>query len=59
MILNSFVFFVLLKQNGMTPLHLAVWYSLRAEDCSTVKILLEFNADCNAKDNVLWSALLS
>ncbi|KAB1201629.1 hypothetical protein CJ030_MR0G002603 [Morella rubra] len=37
--------------NGMTPLHLAVWYSLRAEDCSTVKILLEFNADCNAKDN--------
>lgn len=37
--------------NGMTPLHLAVWYSLRAEDCSTVKTLLEYNADCSAKDN--------
>ncbi|XP_057968591.1 ribulose bisphosphate carboxylase/oxygenase activase, chloroplastic [Malania oleifera] len=37
--------------NGMTPLHLAVWYSLRAEDCSTVKTLLECNADCCAKDN--------
>ena len=45
---------VLLMQNGMTPLHLAVWYSLRAEDCSTVKTLLEYNADCSAKDNVLW-----
>ncbi|CAK9172789.1 unnamed protein product [Ilex paraguariensis] len=37
--------------NGMTPLHLAVWHSLRAEDCSTVKTLLENNADCCAKDN--------
>lgn len=37
--------------NGMTPLHLAVWYSLRAEDCSTVKTLLEYNADCSSKDN--------
>ncbi|KAK9268544.1 hypothetical protein L1049_000298 [Liquidambar formosana] len=37
--------------NGMTPLHLAVWYSLRADDCSTVKTLLEHNADCSAKDN--------
>ncbi|KAL8128766.1 hypothetical protein V2J09_017921 [Rumex salicifolius] len=37
--------------NGMTPLHLAVWYSLRADDCSTVKTLLEQNADCSAKDN--------
>lgn len=37
--------------NGMTPLHLAVWSSLRAEDCSTVKTLLEYNADCSAKDN--------
>uniref|UniRef100_A0A5B7AG38 Uncharacterized protein n=1 Tax=Davidia involucrata TaxID=16924 RepID=A0A5B7AG38_DAVIN len=37
--------------NGMTPLHLAVWHSLRAEDCSTVKTLLEYNADCSAKDN--------
>lgn len=43
--------------NGMTPLHLAVWYSLRAEDCSTVKILLEFNADCNAKDNEVMAPL--
>ncbi|KAI3835227.1 hypothetical protein MKW98_020343 [Papaver atlanticum] len=37
--------------NGMTPLHLAVWYSLRAEDCLTVKTLLEYNADCSVKDN--------
>lgn len=37
--------------NGMTPLHLAVWYSLRSEDCSTVKTLLEYNADCSAEDN--------
>ncbi|KAF5482034.1 hypothetical protein F2P56_002635 [Juglans regia] len=37
--------------NGMTPLHLAVWYSLRAEDYSTVNTLLEYNADCNARDN--------
>lgn len=41
-------------QNGMTPLHLAVWHSLRAEDCSTVNTLLEYNADCSAEDNV-WS----
>ncbi|KAL6223992.1 hypothetical protein ACLB2K_002849 [Fragaria x ananassa] len=37
--------------NGMTPLHLAVWHSLRAEDFSTVKTLLENNADCSAKDD--------
>ncbi|XP_044462953.1 ribulose bisphosphate carboxylase/oxygenase activase, chloroplastic-like isoform X2 [Mangifera indica] len=37
--------------NGMTPLHLSVWYSIRAEDCSTVKTLLESNADCSAVDN--------
>ncbi|CAN1331303.1 Protein CfxQ homolog, partial [Linum perenne] len=37
--------------NGMTPLHLAVWYSIRSDDCSTVKTLLEYNADCSAKDN--------
>ncbi|KAK7272691.1 hypothetical protein RJT34_29462 [Clitoria ternatea] len=37
--------------NGMTPLHLAVWYSLRAEEFLTVKTLLEYNADCSAKDN--------
>ncbi|KAJ1419396.1 P-loop containing nucleoside triphosphate hydrolase [Sesbania bispinosa] len=37
--------------NGMTPLHLAVWYSLRAEEVVTVKTLLEYNADCSAKDN--------
>ncbi|OWM89898.1 protein CfxQ homolog [Punica granatum] len=37
--------------NGMTPLHLAVWYSLHAEDCLTVKVLLEHNADCSAEDN--------
>ncbi|KAL0410661.1 UNVERIFIED_CONTAM: protein CfxQ [Sesamum latifolium] len=38
--------------NGMTPLHLAVWHSLRAEDFSTVNTLLEYNADCSAEDNV-------
>ncbi|WCJ42473.1 ESX-1 secretion system protein EccA1 [Euphorbia peplus] len=37
--------------NGMTPLHLAVWDSIRSEDFSTVKTLLEHNADCSAKDN--------
>ncbi|XP_059638122.1 uncharacterized protein LOC132280035 isoform X2 [Cornus florida] len=37
--------------NGMTPLHLAVWHSLHAEDCSTVKTLLEYSADCSSKDN--------
>ncbi|MCE3051903.1 hypothetical protein HAX54_051170 [Datura stramonium] len=37
--------------NGMTPLHLAVWHSLRAEDYSTVKTLLEYDADCSAEDN--------
>ncbi|CAN0900141.1 Protein CfxQ homolog [Linum grandiflorum] len=37
--------------NGMTPLHLAVWYSIRSDDCLTVKTLLEYNADCSAKDN--------
>ncbi|KAA0067648.1 hypothetical protein IC582_012978 [Cucumis melo] len=36
--------------NGMTPLHLAVWYSLQSEDCETVKTLLEYNADCSATD---------
>ncbi|GER41288.1 ankyrin repeat domain-containing protein [Striga asiatica] len=37
--------------NGMTPLHLAVWHSLRAEDFSTVNTLLEHNSDCSAEDN--------
>ena len=37
----------------MTPLHLAVWYSLRAEEFLTVKTLLEYNADCSAKDDVM------
>ncbi|MFS7965674.1 putative ankyrin repeat-containing domain-containing protein [Helianthus anomalus] len=43
--------------NGMTPLHLSVWHSLRAEDNSTVKTLLEHNADCSAKDDVLMTGL--
>ncbi|XP_047307630.1 ESX-1 secretion system protein EccA1-like [Impatiens glandulifera] len=37
--------------NGMTPLHLAVWHSLRVEDHSTVETLLEYKADCSAQDN--------
>ncbi|KAF5742970.1 caseinolytic peptidase B protein [Tripterygium wilfordii] len=36
--------------NGMTPLHLAVWYSIRSDDCSTVETLLEYNADGSAQD---------
>lgn len=36
----------------MTPLHLAVWFSLRVDDSSTVDTLLKYNADCNVKDNV-------
>lgn len=38
----------------MTPLHLAVWHSLLAEDSLTVKTLLEYNADCSAKDSVIY-----
>uniref|UniRef100_A0A1D1YFZ8 Protein cfxQ n=1 Tax=Anthurium amnicola TaxID=1678845 RepID=A0A1D1YFZ8_9ARAE len=37
--------------NGMTPLHLAVWHSLRVEDSSTVSTLLDYNADCSVVDN--------
>lgn len=37
--------------NGMTPLHLAVWHSLRDEDYSTVETLLNYGADCSAEDN--------
>ncbi|CAL9770509.1 unnamed protein product [Musa acuminata subsp. burmannicoides] len=44
--LNSIALF-----NGMTPLHLAVWHALRAEDCITVSTLLDYNADCSVKDN--------
>ncbi|KAL7239893.1 hypothetical protein ACSBR2_005708 [Camellia fascicularis] len=50
-LLLIFFFCLLFVQNGMTPLHLAVWHSLRAEDFSTVKTLLECNADCSAVDN--------
>ncbi|CAL5058966.1 unnamed protein product [Urochloa decumbens] len=38
--------------NGMTPLHLAVWHAIQAGDCSTVSVLLSYNADCFAKDDV-------
>ncbi|KAJ3692221.1 hypothetical protein LUZ60_012571 [Juncus effusus] len=37
--------------NGMSPLHLAVWDAIIAGDCRTVEMLLEHNADCTAKDN--------
>nr|DAD44671.1 TPA_asm: hypothetical protein HUJ06_002901 [Nelumbo nucifera] len=37
--------------NGMTPLHLAVWSSLMADNCLTVKTLLDYNADCSVEDN--------
>ncbi|KAK4759778.1 hypothetical protein SAY87_022909 [Trapa incisa] len=42
---------LIVPQNGMTPLHLAVWYSLHAEDCSTVKALLENGANCSTEDD--------
>lgn len=48
-----FAFVHSIMQNGMTPLHLAVWYSLQSEDCETVKTLLEYNADCSATDEVI------
>lgn len=37
--------------NGMTPLHLAVWYSLKHEDHSTVETLLHLSADVSVTDN--------
>ncbi|CAA6672892.1 unnamed protein product [Spirodela intermedia] len=37
--------------NGMTPLHLAVWHALHAEDPSTVGTLLKHNADCSLVDD--------
>jgi SpoVK/Ycf46/Vps4 family AAA+-type ATPase len=37
--------------NGMTPLHLAVWHSIQSENSCTVQTLLEYNADCSAKDD--------
>uniref|UniRef100_A0A0E0G4P2 AAA+ ATPase domain-containing protein n=1 Tax=Oryza nivara TaxID=4536 RepID=A0A0E0G4P2_ORYNI len=37
--------------NGMAPLHLAVWHALQSGDCSTVSVLLSYNADCYAKDD--------
>nr|DAD44676.1 TPA_asm: hypothetical protein HUJ06_002906 [Nelumbo nucifera] len=33
--------------NGMTPLHLAVWSSLMGDNSLTVKTLLDYNADCS------------
>lgn len=51
MLLSHGAFVEAKANNGMTPLHLAVWHSIHAEDCSTVKTLLEHNADCSAKDN--------
>lgn len=37
--------------NGMTPLHLAVWHSIRSDDYSAVQTLLVYNANCSAEDN--------
>lgn len=37
--------------NGMTPLHLAVWYSMKHEDHSIVETLLHFRADASVTDN--------
>ncbi|XP_006647141.1 protein CbxX, chromosomal [Oryza brachyantha] len=37
--------------NGMAPLHLAVWHALQGGDCRTVSVLLSYNADCYAKDD--------
>ncbi|KAJ0989266.1 hypothetical protein J5N97_007622 [Dioscorea zingiberensis] len=38
-------------KNGMTPLHLAVWYAQQTDSCDTVNTLLEHNADCSAADD--------
>lgn len=53
LLVEVYAFVYLFMQNGMTPLHLAVWYSLQAENCDTVKTLLEYNADCSAMDDVI------
>lgn len=45
---------MLFMQNGMTPLHLAVWHSIRSDNHATVKTLLEYNADCSAEDDVIF-----
>ncbi|XP_051131766.1 uncharacterized protein LOC127251886 [Andrographis paniculata] len=37
--------------NSMTPLHLAVGFALRTGDNSMVRTLLEYRADCFAKDD--------
>lgn len=36
----------------MTPLHLAVWHSVRADIVAPVEALLEYDANVSAKDNV-------
>ncbi|CAI9772280.1 unnamed protein product [Fraxinus pennsylvanica] len=51
MLLSRGAFVEAKANNGMTPLHLAVWHSLRSEDYSTVKTLLESDADGSAEDN--------
>ncbi|EOA30461.1 hypothetical protein CARUB_v10013586mg [Capsella rubella] len=51
LLLESGAFIEAKASNGMTPLHLAVWYSITSKDISTVKTLLDNNADCSAKDN--------
>ncbi|CAH9102986.1 unnamed protein product [Cuscuta epithymum] len=51
MLLSHGAFVEARANNGMTPLHLAVWHSIRAEDYSTVTTLLKYNADCSAEDN--------
>lgn len=56
--MERFTSSVLFMQNGMTPLHLAVWHTIRSDDYATVKTLLEYNADCSAEDNVIFVAFI-
>ena len=39
----------------MTPLHLAVWFSVRGGTVAPVEALLQYDADICAKDDVRFS----
>lgn len=45
-------------QNGLTPLHLSVFYALEYGDYSTMSTLLDCNANCFAENNVCFHSSL-
>lgn len=49
------VYLLCVAQNGMTPLHLAVWFSVRGGTVAPVEALLQYDADICAKDDVKFS----